>query len=271
MSDFIFPESKRVIYEKCTLIKSICQVRFAPILRINTQSPDMFQEQIRNEFPIYKPMIVNNQTIQIGNISGDGSNFSLANNISTVHKFIDSNEKNEIELNQNSLSLTTDKYKNWEEFSKAFSIALDKFKDEYSPTFFNRIGLRFQNVISRKDLDISKKSWSELIRPELLGVIAAEKTVAKRIKAFANVSEISLGDEKSVLKMQISLVRKNDIKAEECLMLDYDYSFSYNLQDIDEVINKLDYLHKCSKRVLRWSITDLLHETMVPNEVNDEE
>ena len=49
-----FPDAPRVIYDRNPLAEVICQVRFPPILRIEAQLPDAFQERVRNLFPVYQ-------------------------------------------------------------------------------------------------------------------------------------------------------------------------------------------------------------------------
>ena len=48
-----FPDAPRVMYERNPLVEVICQVRFPPVLRIEAQLPDAFQDRIRDVFPIY--------------------------------------------------------------------------------------------------------------------------------------------------------------------------------------------------------------------------
>jgi uncharacterized protein (TIGR04255 family) len=47
-----FPDSDRVIYDRNPLIEVICQLRFPPILRVDSEVPARFQEQIRDDFPL---------------------------------------------------------------------------------------------------------------------------------------------------------------------------------------------------------------------------
>ena len=49
-----FPEAPRVLYELNPLHEVICQLRFPPVLRIETEVPSGFQERIRASFPYYE-------------------------------------------------------------------------------------------------------------------------------------------------------------------------------------------------------------------------
>src|SRR6266852_706318 len=49
-----FPEFTRVIYQRNPLVEVVCQLRFSPILRIDTDPPAEFQDRIRSAFPSSK-------------------------------------------------------------------------------------------------------------------------------------------------------------------------------------------------------------------------
>ena len=49
-----FPESPKVTYDKAPLEEVICQLRFNPILRIDTELPSTFQDAIRAEYPLFE-------------------------------------------------------------------------------------------------------------------------------------------------------------------------------------------------------------------------
>jgi hypothetical protein len=51
-ADDLFPDSARVIYGKAPLTGVVCQLRFPPILRIESAPPADFQDRIREQFPL---------------------------------------------------------------------------------------------------------------------------------------------------------------------------------------------------------------------------
>jgi uncharacterized protein (TIGR04255 family) len=48
-----FPDSPRAIYRMNPLDHVICQLRFPPILMIDSKPPNEFQDAIRKEYPLY--------------------------------------------------------------------------------------------------------------------------------------------------------------------------------------------------------------------------
>ena len=46
-----FPKVKRFVYKTNLLDEVICQVRFPPILKIDTETPAAFQEVLRSSYP----------------------------------------------------------------------------------------------------------------------------------------------------------------------------------------------------------------------------
>lgn len=48
-----FPQTERVQYKKSPLIEVISQLRFPPVLKIDSVSPANFQDEIRSDFPYF--------------------------------------------------------------------------------------------------------------------------------------------------------------------------------------------------------------------------
>jgi uncharacterized protein (TIGR04255 family) len=49
-----FPETPRVVYERNPLAQVICQLRFPTILRIASELPAEFQQEIRDTYPVFQ-------------------------------------------------------------------------------------------------------------------------------------------------------------------------------------------------------------------------
>ena len=49
----VFPNFERVVYKKNPLEEVICQLRFPPILRIDSGNAADFQDVIRQDYPLY--------------------------------------------------------------------------------------------------------------------------------------------------------------------------------------------------------------------------
>src|SRR5713226_162290 len=47
-----FPDSQRVIYDRNPLEEVVCQVKFPPILKIDSAAPAAFQDEIRGTYPL---------------------------------------------------------------------------------------------------------------------------------------------------------------------------------------------------------------------------
>ena len=91
---------ERCIYENNQLGEVICQLRFPEILTIQTELPAKFQEAIRSVFPRYglrKEKNPNGETNNYQFSTDDG-----AWRVNLTSKFI---------------SLSTSRYRNWEEFA----------------------------------------------------------------------------------------------------------------------------------------------------------
>ncbi len=55
-----FPDAPRVIYRRNPLVEVIAQLRFPPILKIDTEPPALFQDRVCIDFPFYEVRIEEN-------------------------------------------------------------------------------------------------------------------------------------------------------------------------------------------------------------------
>jgi uncharacterized protein (TIGR04255 family) len=161
-----FEDSPRVIYDKSPLQGVICQVRFPTILRIESQPPAEFQEAIRHVFPIFsrtRQIGLQNLPPEIANMVGEAAQQPIQ------YQFRTEDNSSTIGLQPGSLSLTCRDYNRWENFSTLLEPALEALIRSYNPSFFSRIGLRYQNAIVPTQLGLDNEPWSEIISSNVLG------------------------------------------------------------------------------------------------------
>src|SRR5262245_14199412 len=165
LEDNLFPPSDRVFYERAPLTEVTCQLRFPPVLRIESQAPADFQDRIRKIFPLVERaqdglQEIPAEVLQSMGIFRQGAGFA----------FSTESRAWTLALMSQQLVLTTQKYTQWKEFMDFFHPALRALVELYEPAFFQRIGLRYVNVIERSALGLSVETpWSDLLRQELLG------------------------------------------------------------------------------------------------------
>ncbi len=262
-----FPEVKRVIYKKNPLDKVICQLRFPPILKIDTEIPAVFQERIRQQFPnLLESAEWNIEVPQAikGQIPSDLARQMLQSAGIKNYQFSSEDGQWQLNLTRTFIALTANKYQRWEQFKDKLLGPLAALNDIYAPSFFSRIGLRYVDVIKRSALNLDGVNWSELLQPYVLGVLSTPE-VSRNVQAFQSNYEIRLSDEQSMVRLIAQLVQPID-SSEICFMIDSDF-FTAEKTISDDVMSKLNYLHARSSRLIQWCITERLHQAMEPQEL----
>lgn len=162
----LFSDRPRTHYNNAPVHEVICQLRFPTILSINNHEPADFQEEIREDFPMY----LRRQDVQPPRVINDGNGPKVEQQppITNYH-FISEDSRWKINLSQGFISLSTTAYDDWETFAHHLDRPLAAFIRMYKPAYFQRLGLRYINILSRQKLDEVDTPWSELIAPAYLG------------------------------------------------------------------------------------------------------
>ena len=268
-----FPESSRVIYNKNPLDRVICQLRFPPILRIDTEIPAVFQEAIRKDFPGFcekeELTLPAPQRVQ-KEIRAD----ILRQMIPTETKnyeFSSDDGNWTLNLTRTFLALTARKYRRRQEFRERWEGPLKALIDIYQPASFSRIGLRYVDIIKRSELGLTGRPWSELLKPYVLGILSAQDDAVKAsVRTFEAKAELQLDDASSMARIVTALVQwQEEDRDEECFMIDTDF-YTTRKTAIPEVENKLNYFHVRGSRLIQWFITESLHKAMEPETLEEE-
>lgn len=257
-----FPDSPRVVYRRNPLNEVLCQLRFPPILRIAAELPAQFQERIRQEFPLFKeqqPEVM--LPPGLPNAVADMVK-GLPKQKTKAYEFTSADSAWKAVLAPDFLALNSGRYTRWEEFRSRLEGPLRALLETYSPAFFNRVGLRYQNLIRKSALGLPASTpWSELIRSHIAGVLAVAE-VAGSVEAMQSRTSIRLAMGKVTVRSGIAEI--DDQSKEECFLIDNDF-FTNDRTRLADVDGILGYFNGQSGRLFRWSIEERLHAAMEPD------
>lgn len=255
----MFSTNQRCIYRRNPLGNVICQLRFPQILSIGTEVPDKFQEAIRDQFPLYT------KKKEVPMLPGMPPAPVQGKEPVINHQFTSADGVWRVNLTSGFISLSTPRYTCWEEFAGKLDKPLAAFIKIYNPAFFQRIGLRYVNFISRKTLSLEDMSFRELIEPCYLDPLA-EEDVAER-----SCSRCSVDVEMAIrggcrVKIHagpghVNLAGKQDPEVKYILDLDL---FMPGQVPVNTAAGSLHTLHAQSYPIFRGAITQELHNALEP-------
>jgi uncharacterized protein (TIGR04255 family) len=236
------------------------------MLRIETEVPSAFQQKL---LPDYINLTEHQELVldvQMGGNPDTGRDEVKQPTTPVVknYEFATDDYKWKINLTRNFLSLSTNNYHSWEECKAKFAAALNAFVGVYNPIVFTRIGLRYVDLIIRSKLNLNDTDWTELIGQQLLGVLASED-IKKSIKTYQSTFVLELGKGEGVVRVATGIVKLTET-GENCFLIDSDYSDARK-KKAEEIIPKLDYFHSKAFGLFQWCITEKLHTSMGPQNV----
>jgi uncharacterized protein (TIGR04255 family) len=260
----MFSNEERNIYRNNQLANVICQLRFPEILTIGANLPVEFQEAIRSEFPRFasrKEMPVPKLTGLPGNLNLQKQEpvtnyqFSSADNLWTVN------------LTSKFISLSCVRYTRWEDFAAKLDKPLAAFIQIYKPAFFERVGLRYINFISRKDLQLEGVPFSDLMQPCYAGLLAEEDVTESSILRSSVDTELNLrGGCKAKIHAGPGITKKMGKPDPEVkFVFDQDLYMAGNIP-VNLSAGAMETLHRQADSIFRGAITRQLHNAMNPEE-----
>lgn len=241
----------RCIYDTNPLAEVICQLRFPEILSIQTQIPADFQDAIRHIFPKYT---VHKEAIPNQNPPTNNYQFMTADGLWRVN------------LTSKFISLACTKYTCWEDFAGMLDKPLASFIQIYKPAYFERIGLRYVNFISRKQLHLEAVPFKDLMEPCYLGILSEEDVLeAATIRCSVDVETALRGGCRVKIHAGPGKVNRNGkMDPEVKFIFDQDLYMAGNIP-VNASAGALQTLHGQSYGIFRGAITDKLHDAMDPN------
>ena len=256
----MFSNEDRVIYQKNPLGEVICQIRFPQILMIETEIPASFQEAVRDDFPRYSTR----KECPAPKITGIPGNLSLENPPKTVnHLFVSDDGTWRINLTSQYISLACNRYTCWEDFAEKLDKPLAAFIKIYKPAYFERVGLRYINFLSRKALDLEGVPFRELITPAYLGLLGEDDVTEAGMGRCSVDAELPIRSGCRVkLHAGPGIIRgRNQQDTEVKFVLDFDL-FMPGKVPVNFAAGALQTLHSQAWPLFRGAITDKLHNAL---------
>lgn len=258
----MFFDRDRYLYRKHQLVEVICQLRFPTILSISAREPADFQEAIRRDFPQYKRLLEQAQP----KISGVPGNLRVEEgNRVTNYQFLSADGRWKVNLTDNFVALATPAYTKWEDFAAKLDLILAQFIPIYQPAYFERVGLRFINVFSRKALDLEGVPFRELLQPGYLGLLGEDDVREESFARSGQDIELAVSGGCRVKlhagpgMLQRGTVKDNEVK----FILDNDIFMNGKLP-VAQCAPALQTVHIQADRLFAGAITQRLHEAMEP-------
>lgn len=259
----MFSNEPRCIYRRNQLGEVVCQLRFPEILTIEANVPAQFQEAIRAEFPHYSVR----KEAPAPRLAGTPGNMTLQNQPqSNNYQFVSADGVWRVNLTSKFISLSCNRYTRWEDFAAKLDKPLAAFIQIYRPAFFDRVGLRYLNFFSRKDLELEGTPWRELFQSQYLGLLAMEDVQEANTNRNTVDAELAIrGGCRAKIHAGPGLVKRNGQQDTEVkFIFDQDLYMAGNVA-VNLSAGALQTLHSQADSIFRGAITDTLHDAMFPS------
>lgn len=258
----MFSVEPRCMYRHNQLGEVICQLRFPEILSVQASIPAQFQEVIRDEYPVYSVR----KELPAPKFSGTLGNLQLQKQAEVNnYQFASADGIWRVNLTSRFISLACSRYSCWEDFAKRLDKPLAAFIQIYRPAFYERVGLRYLNFISRQALSLENEPFRALIEAKYLGLLADEQFNEMAATRSTVDAEVPIrGGCRAKIHAGPGMVKRNGQQESEVkFVLDLDLYMPGKVEIVHSAA-ALQTLHSQAFPIFRDAITDTLHDAMVP-------
>ena len=259
----LFSDRPRTHYNNAPVHEVICQLRFPTILSINNTEPADFQEAIRDEFPRYsrRQDAIPPKAVKMP----DGKVQLQQQPPVTNYTFLSADGKWKINLTRDFIALSTLSYTDWEDFARHLDKPLASFIQIYKPAYFERVGLRYINFISRGDLGLPTTPFRELIEGCWLGPMAEEDVQETGCGRCSIDVEMAIrgGCRAKIHAGPGKVQRSGKMDPEVKFIFDQDL-FMPGQVPVNLSAGALQTLHAQAWSIFRGAITEKLHDALEP-------
>ena len=261
----MFSNEERCVYRINPLVEVICQLRFPEILSISANLPVDFQEAIRDEFPQYSAR----QEKPAPKIVGAPGNFNIQNPPSMVnYQFASADRVWRVNLTSRFLSLACSRYTCWEEFAQKLDKPLASFLKIYHPAYYERVGLRYVNIISRKNLELEGIPFRDLISPCYLGPLNEPEVPEAQVSRSSIDAELAIrGGCRVKIHAGPGMVKQNGQQDSEVKFIFDQDLYMPGQVPVNHSAGALQTLHAQAYSIFRGAISGQLHDKLDPGSI----
>ena len=238
-----FPEfDHKIVYDNNPLAEVTARFIFSPLISIQNDRGERFQESIRDTYPYFDP-----------DETGEGRDF------------LSPDTRWKVSLGEGSLGLSTTVYERWSGFREKLEYASDQFVEAYGAPSLLGVQLSYRDVISRAELGCPQTSWTELLEKPLHGELAAPDLQGAVFNVYRRV-DVELEECPGTLRLTHGF---DDRDGEQVYVLETLFSHLFE-GELDDGYRHLESFHELGVRVFRWAITDELEQHLEPRVVDEE-
>jgi uncharacterized protein (TIGR04255 family) len=253
-----FPASPRIEFEHNPLAEVICQLNYPEILAVGQHPPVDFQDRIREQYPLYERQGLG---LQPPGLQEFLKQLPLVlPEAGTAHHFQTADRTRTIALTNTYISISEKRYVRWSEFRDEIERAKAAFEDVYRPSFYQRLALRYQDLIDRHALGLEGQPWSELIDPALAGVLAVPQvhSAVQQIGGNALLDNTAVPGGK--IRLQYGLATAAETQR-QVFVVDADI-YTEEQHQRGDIYGALDAFNVEAGNLFRWAIRPALRDAL---------
>ena len=258
-----FPFSEREVYEVNPLNEVICQIRYPTILKVAAERPFEFQDAIRDAYPLYEERT---PSTGLPPQLQEGIGQLMAALPLPVppglreHHFFTEDRARSISLTQEFIAVIESNYTRWENFRGSIRKAEGTFHQKYQPAFYQRVGLRYVDVLARNKFGMSDVPWSCLLNQSLMGMLG-DSILNQEVRELTTEVLLSIPNvEDGYVRIKHGLATDQSSN-EQVYLIDSDF-FTNRRSDSDGALHDLDIFNRLGGYLFRWATTPKLRNAL---------
>jgi len=224
-------------YKRNFLKQAVCEFRFPTLMELGEQRPPAsFVKSLRKSYPHLE--LNNEVTLGLGAGNAGSSN---------IHIFRSAKFNWNVTLKQNALTIETNSYTGFNNLRERVMQVVEAAEKVIDSDFFTRIGLRYINVVSSGDDDVT--DW---INPLLVSPLMSSSFTG--INDFGGKMQLMAEDGGCLLQhgIQFSNVAASTPKPDYVVDIDT-YRTEVSLNDVGAAI---DIMHRQAFDIFDWAIAE---------------